>query len=78
MDEIDKGILEAQEHYLRGAEATNKTFSSIGGRQLRNGDPEVINQYKKNLKKIENHSNEVSKKLENLQKTPAGKKTKSK
>ena len=70
MDEIDEGLLEALEHYLRGASATNKTYSRIAGTQLREGNPEVINQYLKNLKKIENHSIEIATKRENLKNAP--------
>ncbi|WP_139114044.1 hypothetical protein [Pseudomonas sp. 58 R 3] len=62
MSEIEKGLLDAQDHFLRGVMAGNKTYARIAGQQLRQGNPEVINQFRKNLGKVEQLSNELEEK----------------
>jgi hypothetical protein len=62
MSEIEIGLLDAQDHFLRGVRAGNKTYARIAGQQLRQGNPEVINQFRKNLEKIEKLSDEVQEK----------------
>lgn len=76
MSDIEKGMLDAQDHYLRGVLAGTKTFSRIAGQQLRQGKPEVINQVRKNLATIDQLSGELKKKRTMVQEQGAeGKKT---
>ncbi|MCQ9393298.1 hypothetical protein NRB14_16990 [Pseudomonas viridiflava] len=62
MNDIELAMLDAQDHFLRGANAVNKTFAAIAGRQLRDGQPEVMNQYRQNGQKAEALSREVQEK----------------